>query len=94
MSGDGGLRHTEIVDAISGIAARVFGVLIPADMMADIGPDRLAQVLRHDVIEVLRHRKLGESAYVQSAANWSHIMSQSGERLQLALIALVLAIYE
>lgn len=91
---DADLSHMEIVGAIAAIAARVFGVLIPAEMMAELGPDQLERVLKHDVMEVLRHRKLGDSAYIQTAANWSNIMRQADERLQLAFVALVLAIYE
>ena len=94
MSGEAGLSHMEIVGAISGIAARVFGVLIPAQAMADLGPDQLERVLQHDVIEVLKHRNLGDAAYIHGAANWSNLMRQADERLQLAFIALVLAIYE
>lgn len=94
MSGDPSLSHMDIVAAITSIAARVFGVLIPAEMMAEIGPDQLERVLKHDVIEVLRHRKIGDAAYVTTVANWSNIMRNAGERLQLAMIALVLAIYE
>lgn len=88
------LSHMEIVGAISGIAARVFGILIPAQTMADLGPDQLERVLRHDVIEVLKRRKLGDAAYIQGDATWSNLMRQADERLQLAFIALVLAIYE
>ena len=94
MDGGAELSHMEIVGAISGIAARVFGVLIPAQTMADLGPDQLEQVLKHDVIQVLKYRAHGDAAYIQGVANWSNIMRQADERLQLAFIALVLAIYE
>lgn len=94
MSEEAGLSHNDIVAAITSIAARVFGILIPAEMMAEIGPDQLERVLKHDVIEVLRHRKFSDAAYISTVANWSNIMRNAGERLQLAMIALVLAIYE
>lgn len=94
MSGDDGLSHLEVVAAISGIAARVFGILIPAEKMAELGPEQLERVLKHDVIEVLKYRMHGDAAYIQGVANWSNIMRQAGERLQLAMISLVLAIYE
>lgn len=93
MSDDASLSHMEVVAAITSIAARVFGVLIPAEMMVRMGPDALESALKHDVIEILKHRKLG-SEYIHEAANWSPIMQGAGERLKLAMIALVLAIYE
>lgn len=85
------LKHTEIVDGIAAVAARVFGVLLPADVTAELG-DRLFTVMRHDVIEVLKHQ--GQDTGYVSRAGWSKPMADAGERMQLALHALVMGIYE
>ena len=85
------LSHMEVVNEIARIAERVFGVLLPADVTAELG-ERLFTVLRHDVIEVLKHQGQ-DTGYVHSA-NWSKPMRDAGERMQLALHALVMGIYE
>lgn len=86
-----GISHKEIVEGITAVAVRVFGVLLPADTVVELG-DRLHTVMQHDVIEVLRHQGQ-DTAYV-SRANWSKPMQDAGERMQLALHALVMGIYE
>lgn len=85
------LSHMEVVNAIARIAERVFGVLLPADVTAELG-ERLFTVLRHDVIEVLKHQ--GQDTGYVERANWSKPMRDAGERMQLALHALVMGIYE
>lgn len=85
------MKHMEIVNEVSKIAARVFGVLLPAEVTAELG-ERLFTVMRHDVIEVLKHQ--GQDTSYVSRANWSKPMQDAGERLQLALHALVMGIYE
>lgn len=85
------MSHMEVVNAITRVAQRVFGVLLPADVTAELG-DRLFAVIRHDVIEVLKHQ--GQDTSYVSRANWSKPLKDAGERMQLVMHALVMGIYE
>ena len=87
------LRHMEIVDAISAVAARVMMVALPVSATFDQTFATAQSQLKQDVIEVLKLRDY-PPIYTDQHANLSTLLRQADERTRLIFIALVLGIYE
>lgn len=91
MSAD--MRHNDIVDAISKVAARVMMVALPVDATITLDFDQAAQTLRQDVIQVLQLQKF-PPVYILEHGHWSPLIKAADERTKLIFVALVLGIYE
>lgn len=87
------LRHMEIVEAISAVAARVMMVALPVSATFSLTFDTARDALKQDVIEVLKLRDY-PPIYTDQHAHWSDLLKQADERTRLIFIALVLGIYE